>query len=145
MRNINLGIVHCSDSHFGDAKLIDKWHKEKGWSGIGYHAVILNGKRKSKSQYKPEDDGLIEMGRPIEKVGSHCKGWNSKSIGVCLIGKDHFTPSQYRSLRYFVQLMKERHGLSIDKWEPHNKYSKHKTCPNFDVKKALGEKSLWEE
>ncbi len=43
-------IIHHSASDFGDAKLIDKWHKERGWKGIGYHFVVLNGKRRSKDK-----------------------------------------------------------------------------------------------
>ena len=48
-----------------DAKIIDKWHKERGWSGIGYHYVIKR-------------DGQIELGRPIDAflmtvaVGASC-------------------------------------------------------------------------
>ena len=60
MREIKKIIIHCSDSEFGDAALIDKWHKERGWTGIGYHYVILNGCRKATmtgfQPYKKEDD-----------------------------------------------------------------------------------------
>ena len=43
MRDIDKIIIHCSatppDMHV-DAERIDSWHKERGWSGIGYHYVI---------------------------------------------------------------------------------------------------------
>ena len=35
--------IHCSDSEWGNADVIDEWHKKRGWDGIGYHYVILNG------------------------------------------------------------------------------------------------------
>jgi len=35
-------IIHCSDSSFGNAVLIDKWHRQRGFDNIGYHFVILN-------------------------------------------------------------------------------------------------------
>ena len=43
VREIKKVIIHCSDSDFGTASVIDGWHKERGWDGIGYHYVITNG------------------------------------------------------------------------------------------------------
>ena len=43
MRQINYIIIHCSATKAGSdfhAKDIDKWHKEWGWDGIGYHKVV---------------------------------------------------------------------------------------------------------
>ena len=69
--------------------MIDRWHKERGWTGIGYHYVILNGCRKASAAgfqpYKKEDDGLIETGRPVEEAGAHCGGENHDSIRIFLI------------------------------------------------------------
>lgn len=76
MRKIDLIVVHCSatypDMNIGAVE-IDKWHKERGWSGIGYHYVVKR-------------DGTIEEGRPVEKIGAHAHGFNSHSIGVCWVG-----------------------------------------------------------
>jgi hypothetical protein len=44
VRKIDTIVIHQSDSAFGNAAVIDKWHRERGWSGIGYHWVILNGR-----------------------------------------------------------------------------------------------------
>ena len=84
-------VVHCSDSDFGDAAEIDRWHKERKWSGIGYHKVILNGHRESVRPYVAADDGVVEDGRPLDTMGAHVLGHNSDSIGICLIGRNHFT------------------------------------------------------
>ena len=78
-REIKKIIIHCSDSEWGDAYIIDKWHKERGWKGIGYHYVVLNGKRIPNSFDKSEV-GFIEKGRPDSEVGSHVVGMNSISI-----------------------------------------------------------------
>jgi len=34
MREVKKIILHCSDSEWGDAAEIDKWHKARGWQGI---------------------------------------------------------------------------------------------------------------
>lgn len=76
MRTIDKIIVHCTatkadrDFHAAD---IDRWHKEKGWQGIGYHFVVCL-------------DGTIEIGRKIDKAGAHCEGQNKNSIGVVYVG-----------------------------------------------------------
>lgn len=52
---------------------IDRWHREKGYSQIGYHAVV-------------EGNGRIVKGRPESLKGAHAKGANDGSLGVCLAG-----------------------------------------------------------
>ena len=138
MRHINKIIIHCSDSPWGDAEVIDGWHKERGWSGIGYHAVILNGHRKGSINFDEGTDGLLQMGRPIEKVGSHCYGHNKDSLGICLIGVEAFTPKQYYSLRQIVDVWRQLYEVSDGMIRGHRDFQltsggKRKTCPNFDV------------
>ena len=61
MREIDKIIVHCTATQEGkpiSVSTIDKWHKKRGWSGIGYHYVV-------------QLDGTINRGRPIEKQGAH--------------------------------------------------------------------------
>jgi len=49
MRPVNEIIVHCTATPEGRPVTIadiDRWHRQRGWSGIGYHRVIgLNGER----------------------------------------------------------------------------------------------------
>jgi hypothetical protein len=52
---------------------IHRWHKEKGWSGVGYHFFVRK-------------DGTVYEGRPITKVGAHAYNYNSDSIGICFEG-----------------------------------------------------------
>lgn len=76
MRKINEIIVHCAATAEGKnfkAADIDRWHKQRGWDGIGYHHVV-------------DLDGTIEPGRPESKQGAHCLGHNANSIGVVYVG-----------------------------------------------------------
>ena len=76
MRKIDSIIIHCSATKVGQdftAADIDRWHRERGFNGIGYHYVVCL-------------DGRLERGRDISLAGAHCKGWNEHSIGICYIG-----------------------------------------------------------
>ena len=122
-------IIHCSASKFGNAVLIDSWHKQRGWSGIGYHAVILNGQITSKL-FNKHFDGLIESGRPFDdnnlidpfEAGAHTLGHNS-TIGFCLIGESgKFTHNQIHGLHKSLGWIKQIFGtLEISHhsdWDP---------------------------
>lgn len=129
MRQIKEIIIHCSATKEGidfRARDIDRWHKEKGWSGIGYHFVIRL-------------DGEVENGRPIEKVGAHCKGHNANSIGICYIGglnkdgkpADTRTVLQKASLFNLIGQLRDTYGnIPV---HSHNYYDNNKACPSFDA------------
>lgn len=80
-RNIEKVIVHhsASGSAVTTVEKIDRWHKERGWSGIGYHYVIY-------------PDGSVNKGRHINKTGAHCKNHNTGSIGICVAGNFEVEP-----------------------------------------------------
>ena len=135
MRTINEIIIHCSASHWGNAAEIDKWHKARGWDGIGYHYVIGNAYPTAEN-YKdgqPEFslDGNLETGRVLGRIGAHCRGHNKHSVGICLIGKRTFTRAQFATLSSLVKLIKStRPGLSV--WG-HYEFFNGKTCPNINI------------
>ena len=115
-------VVHCSDSPQGrgdNAETIDRWHRERGWSEIGYNYVIL-------------EDGIVEEGRSLDKFGAHAKGYNDY-IGICLIGIDSFTEEQFISLAQLIIGLLEQFQLDTDTIKGHYEVSTYKTCPNFDV------------
>ena len=78
-------VIHHTASHDVGVEEIDKWHKERGWDGIGYHFVI-------------KKDGSIEKGRNLAVKGAHAKGRNGR-IGIALTGYDVFTTAQLESLK----------------------------------------------
>ena len=129
MRKINEIIVHCTATPEGKdfkAADIDKWHKQKGWDGIGYHHVV-------------DLDGTVEPGRPESKVGAHCYGHNQNSIGVVYIGgvpsdgktpKDTRTPQQKAALVKLLTELKHKYpGATI---HGHRDFAA-KACPSFDA------------
>ena len=150
MKKINNIVIHCSDSNFGDAALIDKWHKANGWmspdgKSIGYHYVILNG-MPAVGKPDPKLDGVIQAGRTLDndqwvetnEVGAHALGFNKNSIGICLIGgqggsKAAFTVNQYFSLLLMVGRWKQQ--IRDLKVLGHNETGAAKACPvaNMDL------------
>ena len=137
MRRITLIIVHCTANRAGSALRmadIDRYHCSLGWIGCGYHYVIPT-------------DGTIEMGRPEEMVGAHCKNHNRHSIGVAYVGGlahdgqtpcDTRTPAQKRALRGLLEDLHKRYPKALivghcdlDRMKP--------DCPGFDVHKEFRE------
>lgn len=114
-------VIHCSDSPHGrgdDAETIHKWHRERGWSGIGYHYVIV-------------EDGTVQAGRPHYWPGAHVKGHNTNSLGICLIGEDDFTGEQIQSLKQLHTELSQKYPEA--QWFNHYDLDSSKTCPNFDA------------
>lgn len=133
MRRIDLIVIHCSDSPYGNRETIDVWHKQRGWKGIGYHFVIMNcyptqASYASKTP-QPDMDGCFEIGRFRDEIGAHVKGHNRNSLGICLIGDDIFTSKQFERL---TKLVAELKGLYPDaKITRHCDLDNSKTCPNI--------------
>jgi len=132
VRKIDLIVFHCSDSTWGDRDAIDKWHQQRGWSGIGYHYVILNGFIHSNSKYDQELDGIIQTGRPLKSSGAHVRGLNKHSIGICLIGKHHFTSAQLLSVRELMKQIRKELQCEL-KVKAHYELDDKKTCPNINA------------
>lgn len=101
-------IIHCAATPNGKvygnvqrnaAEIVDYWHSLRGFKRrranyrkhnahlqhIGYHFVI-------------DADGSEYSGRAIGEVGAHTKGFNSRSIGICMFGTDAFTNAQWQTL-----------------------------------------------
>jgi len=89
MRTINAIVLHYTASDDVSAATIDDWHRQRGFSQIGYHKVIRR-------------DGSLEQGRPESAVGAHTRGHNEHTLGITLTGADFFswypTPAQYQTL-----------------------------------------------
>jgi N-acetylmuramoyl-L-alanine amidase len=123
MRDINKIIIHCSDSPQGrgdDINTIREWHLERGFKDVGYHYVIL-------------ENGDVQKGREHSIAGAHAKGFNSKSLGICLIGIDSFTEEQYESLAVLIKKLMLKYEINEKNVLGHYMVSDSKTCPNFNV------------
>jgi N-acetylmuramoyl-L-alanine amidase len=129
VRPISYLIIHASDSDIlahDNIETIRKWHvEERGWSDIGYHYFL-------------DKSGNVHVGRPEEKAGAHCRGFNTKSIGICLSGRSEFTEEQFKALEELCHDIARRHGLSKSDIVGHCELDQAgKTCPNFDVQELV--------
>lgn len=93
--------LHHTASRNSTLKGVDKYHKSKGWLGIGYHFFI-------------KDDGTImPTFRWWDMIdGAHAKGHN-KTIGIVLVGdftKRPPTAKQQVSLRQLIKWLHVTYG-----------------------------------
>jgi len=139
-REVKKIIIHTSASAFGNAALIDSWHREKGWDSIGYHKVILNGRLENSKDYDETIDGHVETGRSDETVGAHCYGQNKDSVGICLVGEPYsYTTKQYVILIQLISAYQLKYeGANVFF---HSEFNKDKPkCPGIkavDILTAL--------
>ena len=129
--------VHCSatkpEMDIG-VETIRMWHKQQGWLDVGYHFIIKR-------------DGTVEEGRQVNVVGSHVKDWNSRSVGVCLVGgidangrfEANFTPAQMNSLRNKLDDLKVLYPQAEIK--AHHDVAP-KACPSFNLQRWLSTNEL---
>ncbi len=120
-------IIHCSATPNGredTAEDIHRWHLARNWDGIGYHYVI-------------EVKGKLVQGRPDYWTGSHAKGHNKNSIGICMIGTDEYNLDQWSILDNLLRKLSANYPNA--KIIGHNEIS-NKTCPGFDVQWWLNNK-----
>lgn len=150
-RRIDQIIIHCSATRATQdigVKTLRQWHTApkpagRGWLDVGYHYVI----RRS---------GKVELGRDLDgdglvddEVGAHAFGWNSNSIGICLIGgvaqdgttpEPNFTDAQMAALGALILAKTQQYpGARV---MGHRDTGAKKACPSFDVGKWLAEYGL---
>lgn len=141
LRDVRYIIVHCSATPASmdiGAKDIDRWHRQRGFDGIGYHAVIRR-------------DGSLERGREITVPGAHAQGYNTMSLGVCLVGgvkslpeaepDANYTASQMAMLATVIRTWKKVYPNATvlghhDLPSPH---ARSKACPCFDTMQWVSE------
>ncbi len=81
MRRIDALLIHHTASASGDIASITREHIARGWTTIGYHYIIGNG--------KGTPDGKIEPGRPEWMVGASVFGANTGKLAISLVGNFH--------------------------------------------------------
>lgn len=142
-RQIKSIIIHCAATpngkHFS-VNEIDQWHRQRGFkrstefrqrqnpdlAAIGYHFVIY-------------PNGAVATGRHFDEVGAHARGFNAKSIGICLVGTDKFTAAQWKSLEKNVcgltaDIVLLQGDDAIPRVLGHRDLPDvHKECPGFSV------------
>jgi N-acetylmuramoyl-L-alanine amidase len=139
--DVNFIAVHCSatgqDMNVAAAD-IDRWHRAKGWAGIGYHFVIRR-------------DGTLEPGRPLGLRGAHVEGHNHEAVGVCLVGgsdgspagrpQANFTVPQMATLKTLLAQLHSQFPRAVT--QGHRDFPNvSKACPSFNVKHWLETSTL---
>lgn len=124
-------VVHCSatqaKANIG-VKEITRMHRERGFLTVGYHYIIRR-------------DGTVEKGREDTAIGAHAVGWNSQSLGICLVGgidpngkpENNFTDDQFAALAELLQRLRKAYpkaSILGHRDLPNVK----KDCPCFDVR-----------
>jgi len=126
-RRVTFTVIHCSAASRESVDVIevDKWHKQRGWAGCGYHYFI-------------KSDGTVQQGRDIEKTPAAQSGHNSGSIAICLNGllETDFTDAQFDSLRWLCSQINTAYNGDM-KFYGHRDFTNAKTCPVFDYRGVL--------
>lgn len=142
MRKIADIVIHCTATRTGvpvTVADIDRWHRQRGFAGVGYHYVVGL-------------DGVTYKGRAEWKIGAHVKGHNRNSIGVVYVGgldenmkpTDTRTDAQKQALTDLLIILKEKYPTA--RISGHRDFSKDlngngkiepfewmKVCPCFDA------------
>lgn len=133
MRTVTLLVIHCSATPQGVALSFEDCRRDhirhRRFQDIGYHFYVTR-------------DGEIHRGRPLEKVGAHCRGHNSHSIGICYEGgltaqgqpADTRTQQQKASMLTLLRELKQDFPRALI--VGHHDLNPMKACPCFD---AVGE------
>jgi len=94
-------VIHHSASPANTTmEQVDQWHRNQGFSMIGYHYFI-------------EADGTAREGRAVWAVGAHAIGANNDSVGICLAGNFEEappTPAQIVSLAATIRDVRRLYG-----------------------------------
>lgn len=106
-------IFHHAEAIIADIYDIEKWHKMRGFIGVGYNYYIRK-------------DGSIWEGRPIQMADADALGYNDNSISACFEGnfdKEQMTKEQIESGIWLLRYCRQ-------------KYPKLKALRHMDVNKT---------
>jgi len=106
-----------ADTSHHTFEIVESWHLQKGWNGIGYNWFI-------------EKNGTIKKGRDEKLDGAHTIGYNSQSIGICLAGNfDATLPTaeQTASLKKLLTEKMAEYKIPAENIVPHRNFA-NKTC-----------------
>jgi LysM repeat protein len=130
-------VGHHSGIEFGNAKIYNRTHRERGMeNGLAYHFVIGNG--------RDSGDGQVEIGPRWEKQlrGGHVRSTevNDAGIGICVIGNFQERRPSAKQIAAFTALIDHLDGgLIRNRWKfmVHREVDRnHTVCPGryFPIK-----------
>ena len=122
-KEIDLIVLHHAAHPTCSLEDIHQWHMDKGWGGIGYHYFI-------------DKKGLIFKGRPDNTIGSHCKGYNDTSLGICMQGNfmvESMSEEQTKSLEWLLNKLCLQYAILVVK---NHRDLKSTDCPGINFPKV---------
>lgn len=99
---IDMIVLHHASATSCTVEDIHNWHLANGWTGFGYHYFV-------------NKKGDIFKGRPDDTIGSHAKGFNSTTLGICFEGnfeKETPTQEQIDAGLELVEYLKKKYGIN---------------------------------
>ncbi len=87
-------VIHHTATPYGSMQDIDRWHRNNGWDGCGYHFVIGNGTRtpdgciEPTARWRNQEMGAHTRLTPklARKSGVEPTYYNEHGIGIVLVG-----------------------------------------------------------
>jgi len=126
-RKITFIVLHYTASKDVSAATINIWHKQRGFREIGYHYVI-------------RENGTVEVGRNLNKIGAHTRGKNVNSVGIVLTGHNSLAwyPSnkQIVAARHLVSAIQDTYNIRDSEIYLHRELG-NTSCPGRLTKEQI--------
>jgi len=84
-------VIHHAAHSSATVLDIHRWHLENGWSESYYHFLVTK-------------DGKVHRGRPENAIGAHLKGYNTRSLGICLQGNYDVEKVSEIGFKFLIEL-----------------------------------------
>jgi len=123
--------VHHSATRYGNARVFDRSHRNRGMGGLFYHFLIGNG--------NGSGDGTIEVGWRWKQQREVNR---PRDIQICLVGnfmKQQITARQYDALRRLIAVLRRRYAITAPVRRHCDVAKKATECPgrNFPYGRLL--------
>ncbi len=115
---------------------IREWHLANGWRDVGYQFIL-----RIEVDAEGREVCRIYIGRPFDnddewepwEYGAHTKGFNGRSIGICMVGRYHEDPVpeiMRNAVMSLALCLLSPWGLSPDHFRGHREMPNQSTvCP----------------
>jgi N-acetyl-anhydromuramyl-L-alanine amidase AmpD len=134
MRKINSIVIHHSaGTQETSLEAIILMHRRRGMQTIGYHHYI----------FKENGKWVGKRGRRDAQVGAHAKGFNERSLGICLAGNYENQVPEEESLDILVDTIAKwcsLYSIPVEEIYGHRQVGTTATvCPGANLFKIIGQ------
>lgn len=123
---VHHSVIYETDDNITMLEVQNAHREDRGWADIGYHFLV--GK-----------NGQVFEGRDIHARGTHVAGYNTGSVGVCLLGNfmvEYPTRAQLDSARDFIRWLAEQ--LALTHIAGHQAFNDWTECPGVNLAGYIG-------